>query len=80
MRPIKAGDVAESIEWGMRLLLGMLFGCVFTGLGYGLGAILGTVTGIIVATPFAVVGFIYGCFCVEINAIVRLILSSLLER
>ncbi|WP_442507111.1 hypothetical protein SH528x_006009 [Novipirellula sp. SH528] len=80
MRPIKAGDVAESMELGLRLLLGVLFGCLFAGLGYGIGAILGTVTGIIVATPFAFVGFIYGCFCVEINAMIRLILSSIFER
>ena len=63
----------------MRLFLGVVFSCVIGGLGYGLGSLFGMFGGIVIAVPFAFVGFIYGCFCVEINAIIRSLLPFTLD-
>lgn len=75
----KFEDVAEGVALGMRFLLGVFFGVVIGGVGYGIGSLLGTIGGIAVAIPFAMLGFIYGCFCVEINAIVRSILPFVFD-
>lgn len=66
----KVEDVAEGMELGMRLILGVVFAVIIGGMGFGISSFLGTIGGIFVAIPFALVGFIYGCFCVEINAII----------
>lgn len=64
------GD-AEKLGISLRLIYGLLFGCILGGVGYGIGSSLGMFIGIVVAFPFALVGFIYGCFLVEINGIIR---------
>jgi len=76
---IGLGDVAEGMDFGMRLLLGVFFGALLAGFGFGIGSFLGTIGGIIVAIPFAGIAFVYGCFCVEINAIVRSLLPFMLD-
>ena len=47
-RPCATGSrvetVAEGMELGMRLLLGVVFAVVIGGVGYGIGSILGTVS------------------------------------
>ncbi|QDS92366.1 hypothetical protein FF011L_11090 [Roseimaritima multifibrata] len=70
----KIETVAEGMELGMRLLLGLFFAALVGTIGYGIGSFLGTIGGIIVTIPFAFFGFVYGCFCVEINAIIRTLL------
>ena len=75
----KLEDVAGGIEFGTRILLGIVFAAVIGGLGYGIGSMLGTIGGVIIAIPFASLGFLYGCFCVEINAIIRSILPFMLD-
>ena len=64
----------------MRLILGSIFAVVIGGLGCGIGSVLGTIGGIVVAIPFAMIGFCYGCFCVELNAIIRSVLPFIFER
>ena len=64
----------------MRLILGSIFAVLAGGLGFGVGSVLGTIGGLIVAIPFAMTGFCYGCFCVEINAILRSILPFIFDR
>ena len=82
-RPCATGPsvetVAEGMELGMRLLLGVVFAVVIGGIGYGIGSIFGTIGGIVVAIPFGFIGFLYGCFCVEINAIIRSFLPFMLD-
>lgn len=72
-------NVAEGMELGMRLLLGLFFAALIGAVGYGIGSLLGTIGGIIVAIPFALFGFVYGCFCVEINAIIRSLLPFIAD-
>lgn len=64
-------DAVSSMTLGLRFLLGLIFGCLLGGLGYGIGSFVGSLVGVLVAIPFALIGFIYGCFCVEINAMIR---------
>jgi hypothetical protein len=68
------------MELGVRLFLGVVFAVFIGGLGFGIGSFLGTLGGIFVAIPFTLVGFIYGCFCAEINAIIRSFLPFMLGR
>ena len=75
----KLENVAEGIGFGMRLFLGVIFAFVIGGIGYGIGSFMGTIGGIVAALPFAIVGFIYGCFCLEINATIRSILPFMLD-
>ncbi|MEP3480089.1 MAG: hypothetical protein ABJZ55_12635 [Fuerstiella sp.] len=75
----KLENVAEGMEFGMRLFLGLVFAVVIGGVGYGIGSFLGAIGGIVLATPFALVGFVYGCLCVEINAIIRSLLPFMLD-
>ena len=75
----KLENVAEGMEFGMRLFLGVFFAFVIGGIGYGIGSFMGTIGGIIIAIPFAIAGFVYGCFCVEINAIIRSMLPFMLD-
>ena len=75
----KLENVAVGMEFGIRLLLGVVFAVVIGGLGYGIGSFVGTIGGIILAVPFTIVGFIYGCFCIEINAIMRSLLPFMLD-
>lgn len=72
-------NTAEGMEVGMRLLLGVIFGVLFGGLGYAIGSFLGTIGAVIVTVPFALAGFVYGCFCVELNAVIRSILPHILD-
>ena len=60
----------ETVEFSMRLFLGALFSVMGFGLGCALGSQLGTVSAFVVAIAFAVVGFVYGCFKMEIDALV----------
>ncbi|TWT79574.1 hypothetical protein CA13_09780 [Planctomycetes bacterium CA13] len=75
----KLENISEGMEFGMRFLLGAFFGAMLAGVGFALGSFLGTVGGVVVAIPFALTGFIYGCFCVEINAIIRSLLPFMLD-
>ena len=76
----KVEDGAGGMELAMRLTLGVVFAVIIGGLGFGIGSFLGTIGGIFVAIPFTLVGFVYGCFCVEINAIIRSVLPFMLDR
>ena len=76
----KFENTAGGMELGMRLILGSIFAGVAGGLGFGIGSVLGTIGGLVFAVPLAMIGFCYGCFCVQINAILRSILPFIFDR
>lgn len=67
-------DIADGMELGMRLLFGAFFGSLLGGLGYALGTSFTPIAGYILGFAFGGAGFVYGCFCFEINAVLRSIL------
>ena len=75
----RVNQVSDSMELGLRLLLGIFFAGLVGGLGYSVGASFGTIGGLFVAVPSTLAGFIYGCFCVEINAIARTALHMMID-
>ena len=76
----KTEELLEHMEFGTRILLGCVFALVFGAVGYGLGSILGTIGSVVLAVPFALVGFIYVCFSVEVNSMIRTMLGFFVDR
>ncbi len=72
-------NIADSMEFGMRLLLAFVFGCVFCGLGYAAGAWIWSGIALLLALIFFPIGFVYGFFAVEINALIRFALRWLIK-
>ena len=70
-REVDHETLGDTMEIGLRLLLGAGFGCVFAGIGYGLGATIWVGVGVLVALLGFPLGFLYGFFCPEINAFIR---------
>ena len=82
-KPCSAGpnleNIAEGTELGLRLFLGVIGGVSFAGLGYAIGSFAGSIAGIVCAIPFAMIGFVYGCFRVEINLLIRTMLPMIFD-
>ena len=70
---------AGNIELSMRLLLAFFFGSVFCGLGYVAGAWIWSGIGLLLALIMFPIGFVYGFFVVEINALIRFAFRCLLK-
>ncbi len=73
-------DIADGLSLGIRILRGVFFSSIFAVVGYAAGSVVGAMTGIFVAVPFATLGFVYGCFCSEINSLIRVVLSFVIDR
>ena len=68
--------VGDTIEFGMRLFLGVCFGGFAAVLGYTLGSLVWSGIGILLALCLAPVGLIYGFFITEINFVIRLVIKA----
>ena len=75
-RPCEAGPdvetVSDGIEIGFRFTKALVFAIFAAGIGYTIGSVLGDIGSMVLSVPFTAVGFVYGFFSTEINAIIRL--------
>ena len=69
----------EPIELSLRLGLACLFGFIFAGMGYGAGDLMWSGIGVILSLISFPIGFLYGFFCREINALIRGIIRTLFQ-
>lgn len=70
-------QVADRVEIGVRLLLGVLFAGVLSVAAWGLGSQLWVGLGIAAVIPALLVGFVAGFFWPEIRFLLRLMLKAL---
>ncbi|BCX47623.1 hypothetical protein HAHE_15310 [Haloferula helveola] len=70
-REVDHESLADTMEIGLRLLLGFVFGCIFAGAGYGVGAMIWVGVGVLMALAGFPLGFLYGFFLPEINGFIR---------
>lgn len=70
----KAEQVGESMEFGARALLGLLFAFVFAGLAWQVGSHVGVGLSLIIALIAWPIGFVIGFFWLEIKLVLQILL------